>query len=489
MKRLTLIAASALLLPLPANAGSDDIAVVGATLIDVGHYGSSERDQADSVVVIRHGVISAVGDRATTTVPAGIRVIDGSGKYLVPGLIDGFGSLRTQGYADAYLYAGVTTVFVNRAPAGADGEQGVLATLEGPRVLLGAVVGGFRDTDGERKRLTPAELAAGIDRLADTGVRELVIGLDVSPEQLDSILSRARQRQLATSGEFAATPYAYAIRSGVGSLLRVDRYLTSLSSASTWSAYAVDPTGRSAGPAFRAVCTTDLSAPEITQLGLSLAAAKTVLMPILSIEATADDVGAPNPWWSESAAFVRPDELDDPVDPASGDRAYLLAHPDRKDALQACARHRQEVGRRLHALGARYLAGSGAPAFGIMPGGGLHQELRLLQETGLTPREALAAATSNFADAYGWRDVGRIEAGRVGDLLLVRADPRKDAAALDAIEMVVHDGQVVDRAALLSRSSGLGRRPAANDAHVGKGAETAPAEPGVAGASGPAGAR
>ena len=191
-------------------------------------------------------------------------------------------------------------------------------------------------------------------------------------------------------------------------------------------------------------------------------------MPILAIEATADDVGAPNPWSSESAAFVKPDELDDPVDPVSGARAYLLAHPDRKEALQACARQRQEVGRRLHALGARYLAGSGAPAFGIMPGGGLHQELRLLQATGLTPREALAAATSNFADAYGWRDVGRIEVGRLGDLLLVRADPRADAAALDAIDTVVQGGHVVDRTALLARATGLGRQPTAGSTQVGR---------------------
>ena len=77
MKRLILIAASALLLPVQSNAESDDIAVVGATLVDVSHFGSSERDRPDSVVVIRHGVISVVGDRATTRLPAGIRVVDG----------------------------------------------------------------------------------------------------------------------------------------------------------------------------------------------------------------------------------------------------------------------------------------------------------------------------------------------------------------------------------------------------------------------------
>ena len=56
-----------------------------------------------------------------------------------------------------------------------------------------------------------------------------------------------------------------------------------------------------------------------------------------------------------------------------------------------------------------------------MPGSGLHLELTLLHRIGLSPREAIAAATSNFADIYGWRDIGRIEPGRVADVLILVA--------------------------------------------------------------------
>jgi imidazolonepropionase-like amidohydrolase len=72
----------------------------------------------------------------------------------------------------------------------------------------------------------------------------------------------------------------------------------------------------------------------------------------------------------------------------------------------------------LYSAGAKFLAGSNAATYGIMPGSGLHLELTLLHRIGLSPREALAAATSNYADVYGWRDVGRIEPGRAADLLL-----------------------------------------------------------------------
>jgi len=84
-------------------------------------------------------------------------------------------------------------------------------------------------------------------------------------------------------------------------------------------------------------------------------------------------------------------------------------------------------------------------------------ELALLHRPGLSPREALAAATSNDADVYGWRDVGRIERGRRADVVILDADPRLDVSALDHIHTVVFRGAVLDRARLLPRPAPAGR--------------------------------
>jgi imidazolonepropionase-like amidohydrolase len=84
-----------------------------------------------------------------------------------------------------------------------------------------------------------------------------------------------------------------------------------------------------------------------------------------------------------------------------------------------------------------------------MPGSGLHLELTLLHRIGLSPREAIAAATSNFADTYGWRDVGRIEPGRVADVLILDADPRSDLAALNHIDRIIFRGSMLNRQSLL----------------------------------------
>jgi adenine deaminase len=115
------------------------IAIVGATLIDVSNYGHSTNDIADSVVLIDDGRVVAVGSAMQITIPSGSTRIDANGKFLIPGLIDGFGALRTQAFANAYLYDGVTTVYVPTVlpDGGGDGELKIFRNASpGPRLFL-----------------------------------------------------------------------------------------------------------------------------------------------------------------------------------------------------------------------------------------------------------------------------------------------------------------------------------------------------------------
>lgn len=97
--------------------------------------------------------------------------------------------------------------------------------------------------------------------------------------------------------------------------------------------------------------------------------------------------------------------------------------------------------RRLHEAGVPILAGSDAnadPATPFSPphGQSLHTELCLLVDAGLSPLEALRAATSRAADAFGLTDRGAIEPGRRADLLLVDGDPTTDIQATRRIKHV-----------------------------------------------------
>jgi imidazolonepropionase-like amidohydrolase len=99
----------------------------------------------------------------------------------------------------------------------------------------------------------------------------------------------------------------------------------------------------------------------------------------------------------------------------------------------------------LEAAGVPLLAGTDAPNPGTTHGASLHRELELLVAAGLTPVEALTAATSTPARMFGLLDRGRIAPGLRADLLLVAGDPSIDITTTRAIVYVWRNGVVVTR--------------------------------------------
>ena len=113
---------------------------------------------------------------------------------------------------------------------------------------------------------------------------------------------------------------------------------------------------------------------------------------------------------------------------------------------------RRRVGE-FHAAGGRVVVGTDAGLPGVRFGGGVHRELALLVDSGLSPRQALRAATSDAARVLGVDDIGAVEPGRAADLVAVAGDPLADIRAARDVILVLRDGRlVVDR-------RGGGRRP------------------------------
>ena len=111
--------------------------------------------------------------------------------------------------------------------------------------------------------------------------------------------------------------------------------------------------------------------------------------------------------------------------------------------------------RRLRAAGVRLVAGTDAPNPGTGAGISMHGELRLLARAGMGSAEALAAATSVAADAFGVAERGRIAEGHLADLVLVRGDLEEDVSSSHDIVGIWKDGYLVDRVA----GSGAGPQP------------------------------
>jgi hypothetical protein len=132
--------------------------------------------------------------------------------------------------------------------------------------------------------------------------------------------------------------------------------------------------------------------------------------------------------------------------PAAGQR--WLEEDEQKKAAQTAMRL-WRINETIFSNFPHYLAASGADAMGTMPGISLHTELELLVRIGLSPREALAAATNNYAMQFGWNELGQIAPGRRADILAVDADPTANIWNARRISLLILNGEVIDRDALL----------------------------------------
>jgi imidazolonepropionase-like amidohydrolase len=102
----------------------------------------------------------------------------------------------------------------------------------------------------------------------------------------------------------------------------------------------------------------------------------------------------------------------------------------------------------LVSAGVRLVVGTDAGNPGVFHGLAVRRELALMVEYGLTPAEAIQAATAASADLLGRTDAGRLAPDAVADLLIVAGDPTVDIAALADVTAVWQGGEEIDRNAL-----------------------------------------
>ncbi len=450
------------------------LVLAGGTIVDVTNWGTSARDLANAIVIMREGRITDVGTPADLAIPRGARVIDCTGKFLIPGLVDGFAGMNSQAAANANLYMGVTTVVAH-----ADSERGFIDFGASPTphlYLIDSV--GVTDNwsllahqsdwvsklhEGTRPvELSPDDTARQIVDTARMGTRVLFLGPSITAANAQWIIARARDQHLVTYGELVSTPYRVAIAAGIDALLHADRYVLGVIPDELQTPLVEDPDGSAAATAYdysERIPPTDVHLRDYAGF---LAAHHAALMPTFSLNYV-ELPGHRNLWQEPAAALLNPSSMFHPTDPATGEMLYPLPGWTRhlpaagqrwmeadlqKKADQAALRL-WRINQTIFSVFPHYLAASGADSDGTMPGISLHTELELLVRLGLSPREALAAATNNYALQFGWTELGQIAPGRRADILVVDADPTASIWNARRITTLIEDGNVIDRDALL----------------------------------------
>lgn len=115
---------------------------------------------------------------------------------------------------------------------------------------------------------------------------------------------------------------------------------------------------------------------------------------------------------------------------------------------------RQEFIGMCNRAGVKLIAGTDGPGLGtLVPGYGLHHELKLLVQSGLSPLQALRAATLTAAEALGKdNELGSVEPGKLADMLILNADPLADIDNASRIELIIKGGRQYRPAELLSHT-------------------------------------
>ncbi len=377
------------------------------------------------VVVVQNGIIKTVGPRATTQIPDDATLIDGQGGYLVPGLADFHVHVRLREDLGVYLAYGVTTVADMGGPDRVRAWRDAIndGKSVGPQVFVGR----FIDGRGRPGGVPDArEARSTVTRAARRGFDFIKVYNSLSAEQFEAIVKEAKKRRLPVVGHgVRSVGLENAFAAGQSMVVHAEEYLyTDLRrSLDTLNIPRVVQATKQNGAyvvpnlsAFTAI-TRQWGRPEVLELFLTSAEAEWL----------------PEFWVKEWRA-----------------RDYIT----RRGSIEPQNEFLKRLTLALQHAGVPLLTGTDSPVIpGVFPGTSLHDELRLLVAAGLTPFEALTAATRT-AGEYAHQHFRRAERfgvvapGYRADLVLVRGNPLLELETLRQPQGVMARGRWLDTAAL-----------------------------------------
>lgn len=409
--------------------------------------------QPDQTIVIRGTTITNVAQTGTTIeVPSDARRIDGRGKFAIPGLIDAhvhvvhvldFAHVTGDEVLPLYLAAGVTSIR-------SAGDEIVAATLVArfaeahaascPRVftcspLLDKDPPIHRDIG--RSVTDPSQIPAVFEDLSSWNIRTVKIYAGTSRPVGQAIINEGHRHGLFVTAHLGAYSAQEAIADGVDGLEHI------------WSVFNyVIPPEVTSQPGHRGRL--DLNTQLCESLIADLVKHKTYVDPTLAVFRNMillPDVPAVRDHPDNALVPKRLQKFW----PEYQSRTGCPQGGPLEDRQREFAKF-QELTGKLYRAGVPLLVGTDSPEPLVTPGFSLHQELEMLVESGIPPADVLRAATITNATVLGEKDrLGSISAGKLGDVVLLTADPLEDIQNTRRIELVIRGGQVCDPAELLSR--------------------------------------
>ena len=442
MRRCFAILTVALIsVPSPAD-GQGTVAIRDVTVISMVRAAPAAR----GTVIVRDGRITEIGPSERIRVPEGATVVDGTGKYLIPGLFEMHAHTSKSRASSLGLYVlhGVTTL----RDQGSEHAEVLrwrrevrAGTRVGPRMLIaGPYLESLRNIERmrrdppesrvepfERARIpvgTPADARRIIDSLAGLELDHFKIRTVQDRETYLALARAAHARGKRLTGHVVSASPALFLEAGQDG---IDHGFPP----------SLDSLPREERMAFwRALAQRDVGVvPTLAVV------TESVFRPLSYFRALVSDSSpAVHPLRPYLSAFLVQDWREQ-VEEVSPQRVEYF-----REAWPVMLKHLRE----MREAGVRLMAGSDVAVLNVFPGSSLHEELRLLVDSvGMSPLEALASATRKPAEWLGLADsVGTIAAGKVADLVLLDGDPLANITNTRRISAVLLGGRLFRRSDL-----------------------------------------
>jgi imidazolonepropionase-like amidohydrolase len=442
---------AALLLASTAALGAQSSAIVGATVITM----DGGRVLRDATVLIRDGRIVAVGPRATVQPPPGAEIVDGRGKFVMPGLTD----MHVHLHADdtlpdavaadelgVMLAHGITTarLMIGRPFHFELRREVMRGAVAGPRLLIASPELSGQETPLGIRVQTPDEARAAVRRVAADGYDFVKVTTDITPEVYEAIVAEAAAQDLRVVGHVDPRVGARRAIAARQQIEHLDAFMEEVLHDSVVSRESVSDVG-----AYRTARWASLDHVDDRKVqalaGLVARSGVPVDPTLVFFRSWFGE------WPAEAEIEARPDYAFIPVASRGPWLRTLVAMRRNPPSEARRARYIQVRNAMVKAIvdsGGAVMAGSDAPGGLMTYGWMLHRELLALRDAGLTPEQVLAAATTVPAAYIGEpSEAAQVKEGMRADLLVLDADPLADIANTQRIAYVVSGGRWYDRAA------------------------------------------
>jgi imidazolonepropionase-like amidohydrolase len=419
--------------------------------------GTGAPARTDQTIVIRDGMIAAVGAGASVQVPAGAQVLDLSGKSVIPGLVmvhehlyyptgPGVYAYLAESFTRLYLAGGVTSMrtggnmngfgelnikrSIDRGERAGPWIDATAPYLEGPGLGLMQV---HELTDAaDARRL--------VDYWSDMGATSLKAYMHITRDELRAAIDEGHKRGLKTTGHLCSVTYREAAQLGIDNLEHGFF-------ASTDFVLDKKPDvcpGQGGGQA--ALAAVDPNSDAVKSLIRDLVQHHVALTSTLTVFETITP-GRP-----------MPPGLDvlDPLLRQQFEQRFAATAGNTKSPYTTLFPKARQLEVDFFRAGGLLLAGTDPTGGGgVIPGYSDQRAIELLVESGLTPLEAIKVGTLNGATYLGRAArVGSIAAGRQADLVVLDGDPSARIEDIRKVTLVFKDGVGYDPAKLIASVRG-----------------------------------